>query len=337
MNSPLSDVDLKFMNFALTLAATFPDSYRGKAVGAIIINADGELIGTGVRRTYKNDPNFEDKTPHAEFAAIQNAERAYPGTDFSKCTLYTTMEPCLERRQNPKWYPYPSCASVIIRNKIGRVVIGSADEHSSSNRVLEEAGVRVDFIPQDSILAQHCKSLTAMPIIPPGQEENLRAAGDPQAMGTISFAIGSELVPYKPALARVCIDMVIFNTALSHVLLVLRGEEPFMGKWCVPGGMVRDHEHIQMALMRKLQEETGITACEPRFIGAYSDICDDPRGWTVSLVHSVINQSDEKNIRPGEHEAEIKWFALTEPMPDMVLGFGALVQNVWNQELARRL
>lgn len=341
----ITDADVKYMRMAVSLAETFPDSYRGKAVGAILISAHGLLLGMGTRQTEKNTVGssgklYEDKTIHAEFAAIQNAERTHPCMIFSDSTLYTTMEPCLERMKNPAWYPFPPCADKIISSKIGRVVIGASDAWGGGHEKLLEAGIKVEFLPQESTLAKHCRALTENPIIPPGQEENLKQAEAQYGFATKAvenLATALKVVfdskeEQKPQTVwprpRLCVDFVVLDASGDWVLLVQRGEEPFKGQWCVPGGMVKEHEQIASAVMRKLQEETGITAARIDQVCVLSDICDDPRGWTVSVVHRIIPHTARERMRPGKNEADLKWFKTDELPQDLVLGFGDVINTV---------
>jgi len=44
----------------------------------------------------------------------------------------------------------------------------------------------------------------------------------------------------------------------GRVLLIRRGKEPLRGRWTVPGGTVEVGETLHEALVREIQEETGI-------------------------------------------------------------------------------
>jgi len=45
----------------------------------------------------------------------------------------------------------------------------------------------------------------------------------------------------------------------GKVLLVRRGKEPLRGRWLIPGGTVELGESLEAALVREMQEETGVT------------------------------------------------------------------------------
>jgi len=59
-------------------------------VGALVVNNDGVVIGTGYNeREANNDP-----TAHAEIVAIRNAAARLQKSRLDGCTLIVTLEPC---------------------------------------------------------------------------------------------------------------------------------------------------------------------------------------------------------------------------------------------------
>ena len=75
------------------------------------------------------------------------------------------------------------------------------------------------------------------------------------------------------------------------ILLIKRKNEPFKGKWALPGGFVEYGEKVEDAVLREIKEETGLITRIKEIIGIYSDPDRDPRGHTVTIVFllDIIN------------------------------------------------
>jgi len=93
-----------------------------------------------------------------------------------------------------------------------------------------------------------------------------------------------------PAFA-VTVDIVILalREGVLQVLLVERGEDPFAGRWALPGGFKRPTETLDQAAVRELTEETGVVAA-PRLrqFGAYGDPGRDPRLNVVTVAYLAV-------------------------------------------------
>jgi tRNA(adenine34) deaminase len=85
-------------------------------VGAIIVNSDGELIGSGANeREANNDP-----TGHAEIVAIRKAASHLQNSRLDGCTLVVTLEPCA------------MCAGAIAQSRISNLIFGAWDEKAGA-------------------------------------------------------------------------------------------------------------------------------------------------------------------------------------------------------------
>ena len=108
-------------------------------VGAVIVK-DNRIIGQGYHR------HFGGK--HAEVNAIENARE-----DVSGATMYVSLEPCCHHGKTPP------CVDAIIKNNIGKVVIGTLDPYpemrGKSREILQQHGIE----SRVGVLEKECRSL----------------------------------------------------------------------------------------------------------------------------------------------------------------------------------
>lgn len=98
--------------------------------------------------------------------------------------------------------------------------------------------------------------------------------------------------PYDPSdypAAAVTVDLValtIRDDALC-ALAVRRGEEPYVGRWALPGGFVRADEDLDAAASRELVEETGVPAGRLHLeqLGTYGAPRRDPRMRVITVAY----------------------------------------------------
>ncbi len=82
--------DHRFMTIARQLAARSL-RFDEVPVGALIVSADGVIIGRGFNTVEKKQSQLH----HAEIQAIQQATKKIKGWRLDSCTLYVTLEPCM--------------------------------------------------------------------------------------------------------------------------------------------------------------------------------------------------------------------------------------------------
>lgn len=86
-----------------------------------------------------------------------------------------------------------------------------------------------------------------------------------------------------PETPKLTVDVVLPMEG-GGVVLIKRKNEPFVGRWALPGGFVDVGETVEDAAVREMREETGLDVELVRLVGVYSEPTRDPRGHNVSVV-----------------------------------------------------
>ncbi|HET9858728.1 MAG TPA: NUDIX domain-containing protein [Nocardioidaceae bacterium] len=120
----------------------------------------------------------------------------------------------------------------------------------------------------------------------------------------------------------VTVDIVILTIREDALaaLVVQRGEEPFAGRWALPGGFVDPDEDLLEAAVRELREETAVATGDVRLeqLASFGAPGRDPRHRVVSVAWlAVLPHGPEP--RAGSDAAGAEW----KPV-DFLLGEGRL-------------
>ena len=103
--------DEHWMRHALALAERAQREDDEIPVGALVVDAGGNVIGEGWNRNIADS----DPSAHAEIMAMRRAGAAIGNHRLVGCTLYVTLEPCA------------MCAMAAVHARLARVVFGASD------------------------------------------------------------------------------------------------------------------------------------------------------------------------------------------------------------------
>lgn len=106
-----SEDDLRWMRHALALATRAEQEFDEIPVGAVLVDAEGRMIGEGWNRNISD----HDPSAHAEVVAMREGGRALGNHRLVGCTLYVTLEPCA------------MCAMAVVHARLARVVFAATD------------------------------------------------------------------------------------------------------------------------------------------------------------------------------------------------------------------
>lgn len=104
----MADVD--WMRLALAQAAQ-AQQLGEVPVGAVLIDAQGELLSTGFNRTIID----HDPTAHAEIVALRSGAQKVQNYRLPGASLYVTLEPCA------------MCLGAMMHARLARVIFGAPD------------------------------------------------------------------------------------------------------------------------------------------------------------------------------------------------------------------
>ncbi|MEU5583168.1 NUDIX domain-containing protein [Streptomyces huasconensis] len=114
---------------------------------------------------------------------------------------------------------------------------------------------------------------------------------------------------YEPFAVTVDLAVFTIRDGALHVLLVERGQEPYAGRWALPGGFVLPDESAESAAQRELAEETGladVTGLHLEQVRTYSEPDRDPRMRVVSVAFAAL-VADPPEARGGGDAARAAW------------------------------
>jgi len=104
-------IDERWMQHALAMAERAQREDDEVPVGAVLVAADGTLLGEGWNRNITES----DPTAHAEIVAMRRGGTQLRNHRLVGCTLYVTLEPCA------------MCAMAMVHARIARLVYGATD------------------------------------------------------------------------------------------------------------------------------------------------------------------------------------------------------------------
>ena len=112
----MNDQDEQRMRQALELAARAQHEDDEIPVGAVVVGADGSVLGQGWNRNITEC----DPTAHAEIVAIRQAARDVGNYRLTSAVLCVTIEPCL------------MCVGALVHARIGTLVYGAAEPRTGA-------------------------------------------------------------------------------------------------------------------------------------------------------------------------------------------------------------
>lgn len=94
----------------------------------------------------------------------------------------------------------------------------------------------------------------------------------------------------------------------GRVLLIRRGKEPLRGAWVIPGGTVEWGETLVQALVREMEEETGLVVRPGELLIAFDRISSPPSGSSYHyVILDFLCEWVSGEPRAGSDAQEVRW------------------------------
>ena len=143
---------------------------------------------------------------------------------------------------------------------------------------------------------------------------------DSRSDGELAFLKAYNIEEYeRPSLAT---DIVVFAEDDSldtskkiskkqlSVVMIKRGEHPFMNEWALPGGFVRPGESVEQTAYRELKEEAGVTEVLLSQLQVFSEPKRDPRGWIISCSFLALANKKSISLQYGDDAIDSRLFSI---------------------------
>ena len=122
----------------------------------------------------------------------------------------------------------------------------------------------------------------------------------------------------------VTVDMLIFTVTdeekksyrklpekVLRLLMIKRGDHPYIGQWALPGGFVNMDESMDEAARRELKEETNIDNIYMEQLYTWGDVGRDPRTRIISTSYMSLVDSHTLDVKADDDADDAKWFTVS--------------------------
>jgi len=112
----------------------------------------------------------------------------------------------------------------------------------------------------------------------------------------------------------------------AKLLLINRKNEPFKGKWCLPGGFVDIDEELDDAVARELFEEAGLSGIALKQMHTFGRCGRDPRGRQITIVFMGVASRGHQKPKAGDDAAKARWFDIEKLPKDLAFDHNEVVR-----------
>ncbi|MEM9897029.1 MAG: NUDIX domain-containing protein [Bacteroidota bacterium] len=117
-----------------------------------------------------------------------------------------------------------------------------------------------------------------------------------------------------------------FQESVLKLLLIKRTNNPYSGRWLLPGGMITEQQTAEEAVDKVLLNLTGLQNIHQEQVRCYTAIDRHPIKRVVTICYyGLINPENHKIIKQ-KHVQGVEWFRIDE-IPDLGFDHQQLVKD----------
>lgn len=115
----------------------------------------------------------------------------------------------------------------------------------------------------------------------------------------------------------VLVDIALFSIVDGslRVLLVQRAQEPELGRWALPGGILKPDidANLESAARRVMRSKVNVEIPHLEEVRTFSGAHRDPRGWSVSALYWALLPYDQVDELAKDKVEKLGWFDAAHP------------------------
>ena len=128
---------------------------------------------------------------------------------------------------------------------------------------------------------------------------------------------------------EVTVDVVILTIVENKlkVLLLKRVNEPFRGRWAIPGGFIRLSENLDDAALRVLKEKTNVQNIYLEQLYTFGDPLRYPNTRVITCAYFALLRAEDIDVKIVDESqvAEIEWHSV-ENLPPLAFDHKEIIE-----------
>lgn len=118
-----------------------------------------------------------------------------------------------------------------------------------------------------------------------------------------------------------------FDGDKLNVLLIERGNQPYLGCWALPGGFIKeDDKSAEDSVYRELHEETNVDNLYLEEFKTFSNSQRDPRERVITIAYFALVVKNNYKIKGGDDARKAEWFPI-DNLPELAFDHKEIIDE----------